>query len=189
TPRRASRTGKRRDAGGRRAAPARDRRRRRRCRREGCPARVEQRRLGLASGPASRLLRPRAVGPVRAPTGRYLGGCGQRRPKRRGPRVARRPHLGPGTDRNGRRARLSPRRCVGGGHETGFNPETPQCHGGRCNVARVETRGVNGAGLDLRTTWAARLPWRPALTLGYAFGTGDGGSGRGTDGAFRQTGL
>jgi len=76
-----------------------------------------------------------------------------------------------------------------GGHETAFNPETPQCHEGRCNVARVGARTVNGAGLDLRTTWAARLPWRPALTLAYAFGTGDAGSGHGTDRAFRQTGL
>ena len=57
---------------------------------------------------------------------------------------------------------------------------------------RVSSRGnhhVSGFAFDARGTWATRAPARPALTLGYAFGSGDSNAKHGTDTGFRQTGV
>ena len=54
-------------------------------------------------------------------------------------------------------------------------------------VSRRKHR-VSGWGFDSALSWEMALPWRPTLTFGYAFGSGDRKSGR-TDTAFRQTGL
>lgn len=50
-------------------------------------------------------------------------------------------------------------------------------------------RRLAGHGFDLGATYAAEAPLRPRLTLGYAWGSGDGRPGDGTNRAFRQTGL
>jgi hypothetical protein len=48
---------------------------------------------------------------------------------------------------------------------------------------------VRGWGLDLGVTWVpADIPL-PRITLGYAYGSGDGSPTSGSDGSFRQTGL
>jgi hypothetical protein len=48
---------------------------------------------------------------------------------------------------------------------------------------------VAGFAFDARATWATPAPARPALTLGYAFGSGDSNAKRGVDTGFRQTDL
>ncbi|TMB47781.1 MAG: hypothetical protein E6J55_00055, partial [Deltaproteobacteria bacterium] len=48
---------------------------------------------------------------------------------------------------------------------------------------------VGGFAIDARMTLESPLRWRPAFTLGYAFGSGDSNARRGEDTAFRQTGL
>ena len=48
---------------------------------------------------------------------------------------------------------------------------------------------VGGFAIDARTTLESPLRWRPAFTLGYAFGSGDSNARHGEDTAFRQTGL
>jgi alginate production protein len=59
----------------------------------------------------------------------------------------------------------------------------------------AHVRGDNGpsriraVGFDLGATYELDLPFEPALTLGYAFGSGDDDPSDGTDGNFRQTGL
>lgn len=50
-------------------------------------------------------------------------------------------------------------------------------------------RRLAGHGLDAGATVTAAAPLRPRLTLGYAWGSGDGRPGDGTNRAFRQTGL
>lgn len=59
---------------------------------------------------------------------------------------------------------------------------------GKNSVTSRRKHRVSGWGFDSALTWEMPLPWRPTLTLGYAFGSGDRKSGR-TDTAFRQTGL
>ena len=57
---------------------------------------------------------------------------------------------------------------------------------------RLASRGhhdVGGFAIDARTTLASPLRWRPAFTLGYAFGSGDSNARHGEDTGFRQTGL
>lgn len=48
---------------------------------------------------------------------------------------------------------------------------------------------VSGFGLDAGLSWQTALPGEPAFTLGYAYGSGDGDTGDGSDRNFRQTGL
>jgi hypothetical protein len=50
-------------------------------------------------------------------------------------------------------------------------------------------RDLSGWALIAEGAWETEWPRRPALTIGYAFGSGDGEPGRGTDRTFRQTGL
>jgi hypothetical protein len=50
-------------------------------------------------------------------------------------------------------------------------------------------RDILGWGLDAAVDMSLNAPWRPTLTLGYAFGSGDDDTSDGTDNAFRQTGL
>ncbi|MFY9270356.1 MAG: alginate export family protein [Candidatus Manganitrophaceae bacterium] len=47
---------------------------------------------------------------------------------------------------------------------------------------------IRGVGFDLGGTYSLKRPWRPSLTLGYAFGSG-GNPEEGGDRGFRQTGL
>ncbi len=51
------------------------------------------------------------------------------------------------------------------------------------------SRRISGWGVDLGATYEFQVPPKPALTLGFAFGTGDGNPNDGTDRTFRQTGL
>ncbi|MGH7832838.1 MAG: alginate export family protein [Candidatus Binatia bacterium] len=48
---------------------------------------------------------------------------------------------------------------------------------------------VRGWALDVGGRWASQLPGRPIFIMGYAFGSGDKNPERGSDRAFRQTGL
>lgn len=48
---------------------------------------------------------------------------------------------------------------------------------------------VSGFGVDAGVSWQSALPGTPAFTLGYAYGSGDGDTGDGSDRNFRQTGL
>jgi len=50
-------------------------------------------------------------------------------------------------------------------------------------------RDIRGYGVDVGMTWAAKRAWKPALTLGLAFGSGDDHLSDGVDGNFRQTDL
>jgi alginate production protein len=56
-------------------------------------------------------------------------------------------------------------------------------------VEERRTQDVAGWAIDVGLTWQANLPAHPALTLGYAVGSGDSRPESGTDHAFRQTGL
>ena len=56
--------------------------------------------------------------------------------------------------------------------------------GGRDGSTRI-----SGWGIDLGATYEWQIGPKPALTLGFAFGSGDGNPGDGTDRSFRQTGL
>ncbi len=53
-------------------------------------------------------------------------------------------------------------------------------------VEAAERRDVVGFATDLALTWETALPGRPSVSLGYAFGSGDGDP---QGDAFRQTGL
>ncbi|HXG31546.1 MAG TPA: alginate export family protein [Thermodesulfobacteriota bacterium] len=48
---------------------------------------------------------------------------------------------------------------------------------------------IRGFGFDIGANYAFDLPLEPSITLGYAFGTGDGDPDDGVDRSFRQTGL
>jgi alginate production protein len=48
---------------------------------------------------------------------------------------------------------------------------------------------ISGWGIDLGATYEWQVGPKPALTLGFAFGSGDRNPGDGTDRSFRQTGL
>jgi alginate production protein len=56
--------------------------------------------------------------------------------------------------------------------------------GGRDGSTRIR-----GWGIDLGATYEWQVRPKPALTLGFAFGSGDPNPGDGTDRSFRQTGL
>jgi alginate production protein len=56
--------------------------------------------------------------------------------------------------------------------------------GGRDGSTRIR-----GWGVDLGATYEFQVAPKPALTLGFAFGSGDRNPGDGTDRSFRQTGL
>jgi alginate production protein len=53
----------------------------------------------------------------------------------------------------------------------------------------AEDRDLRGFGFDLLGTWRFAAPLSPYLTLGYAFGSGDGDEESNHDNGFRQTGL
>jgi alginate production protein len=59
---------------------------------------------------------------------------------------------------------------------------------GKNSVASRRNRRISGWGFDSVLTWETPLPWRPSLSLGYAFGSGDRNAGR-EDTSFRQTDL
>ena len=61
--------------------------------------------------------------------------------------------------------------------------------GNREVVTSRTRRQVRGWALDLGARWQSQLPGEPLFTLGYAVGSGDKKSEKGTDRAFRQTGL
>lgn len=50
-------------------------------------------------------------------------------------------------------------------------------------------RDIEGSGFDAGATYEFKVPLRPAVTLGYASGSGDPDNTDGTDKNFRQTGL
>jgi len=54
-----------------------------------------------------------------------------------------------------------------------------------------ETGGedVGALGFDLGTTWYPKADWAPALTVGWAWGSGDKEPASGNNGTFRQTGF
>ena len=54
---------------------------------------------------------------------------------------------------------------------------------------RDGSRRIRGWGVDAGVTYRVDLPLRPALTVAYAFGSGESHSDGRIDGAFRQTGL
>jgi alginate production protein len=59
---------------------------------------------------------------------------------------------------------------------------------GKNSVASRRRQRISGWGFDSVLTWETRLPGRPSVSLGYAFGSGDRKSGRKVT-AFRQTDL
>src|SRR5206468_13128708 len=64
--------------------------------------------------------------------------------------------------------------------------ETDHFDAAHAIVSSRTTHHVSGFAFDARGTWATRAPARPALTLGYAFGSGDSNAKRGVDTGFRQ---
>jgi hypothetical protein len=56
-------------------------------------------------------------------------------------------------------------------------------------VTSRTNRRVQGWAIDLGLRWDSPLPGQPMFTLGYAVGSGDRSPERGSDRAFRQTGL
>ena len=56
-------------------------------------------------------------------------------------------------------------------------------------VTSRTNRRVRGWAIDLGLRWDSPLPGQPMFTLGYAVGSGDRSPERGSDRAFRQTGL
>jgi hypothetical protein len=61
--------------------------------------------------------------------------------------------------------------------------------GDRKRVIAREHHRVRGWAIDAGGRWASELPARPQFILGYAFGSGDKDPEKGSDHAFRQTGL
>ncbi len=61
--------------------------------------------------------------------------------------------------------------------------------GGGLQVSRHSVRKVRGWAFDGGVTWQTPFPGHPALTLGYAIGSGDEQPQGETDFSFRQTGL
>src|SRR6266581_7951780 len=76
-----------------------------------------------------------------------------------------------------------------GGHERLLNFKKDKQRKDRLRVSSLIERDVSGRGLDSGLSWKTELPWRPTLTLSYAFGSGDRTPERGPDRAFRQTGI
>lgn len=56
-------------------------------------------------------------------------------------------------------------------------------------AGREGSRKLSGWGIDLGATYEFQVAPKPALTLGFAFGSGDRSPADGTDRSFRQTGL
>jgi alginate production protein len=56
-------------------------------------------------------------------------------------------------------------------------------------AGREGSRKLSGWGIDLGATYEFQIAPKPALTLGFAFGSGDRSPDDGTDRSFRQTGL
>jgi len=56
-------------------------------------------------------------------------------------------------------------------------------------LGRDGSEKLRGFGVDVGATYAFDLPLEPAMTLGYAFGTGDDDLNDGVNQSFRQTGL
>ncbi len=56
-------------------------------------------------------------------------------------------------------------------------------------VDEIFEHPVEGWATDFGVTWESRLPWRPSVTLGYAYGSGEPTDNRREDTSFRQTGL
>ncbi|HKY07051.1 MAG TPA: alginate export family protein, partial [Candidatus Binatia bacterium] len=67
--------------------------------------------------------------------------------------------------------------------------EFDRASGNRQVVTSRQRRRVRGWALDLGVRWATTLPAEPLFILGYAIGSGDRRPEKGTDRAFRQTGL
>jgi hypothetical protein len=61
--------------------------------------------------------------------------------------------------------------------------------GNRQRVVSRTKRRVRGWAIDMGARWNSQLPGQPLLTLGYAMGSGDKNPEKGSDRAFRQTGL
>jgi hypothetical protein len=55
-------------------------------------------------------------------------------------------------------------------------------------IRNVDRQNVRGWAFDTQFNFALKAPLHPNITLGYAYGSGDGNGGN-TDNAFRQTGL
>ena len=75
------------------------------------------------------------------------------------------------------------------GHERLLNFKKDKQRQDHLRVSSLIERDVSGWGLDSGLSWKTELPWRPTLTLSYAFGSGDRTPERGPDRAFRQTGI
>lgn len=60
---------------------------------------------------------------------------------------------------------------------------------GLIQVASRQNQKVRGHAIDVGASLATRLPGKPAFTVGYARGSGDGNNADGVDHSFRQTGL
>jgi len=56
-------------------------------------------------------------------------------------------------------------------------------------ISSSTSHDVGGFAIDATGTWATKAPARPALGLGYAFGSGNSAAKHGRDSAFRQTDL
>lgn len=73
------------------------------------------------------------------------------------------------------------------GHEIRF--QFDEVDDTQSRVATRRQHAVYGWAVDAGVSWQSHRPWRPALTLGYAVGSGDSQPERGSDRDFRQTGL
>jgi len=67
--------------------------------------------------------------------------------------------------------------------------ELADAGGGFRRVISRKDQRVRGWAFDVGGRWASELPGLPMFTLGYALGSGDKDPDRGSDRAFRQTGL
>lgn len=67
--------------------------------------------------------------------------------------------------------------------------ELDNAPGDRLRVTSRTNRRVQGWAFDLGVRWNSPLPGEPLFTLGYAIGSGDKSPEKGSDRAYRQTGL
>lgn len=74
------------------------------------------------------------------------------------------------------------------GEETIIDFDTLDAAPSLSEVDEVDEFDVSGWGVDVGVTWDARRRFWPRVTLGYAWGSGDGSPGK-TDRTFRQTGI
>ena len=76
------------------------------------------------------------------------------------------------------------------GQETYFNITGDRRAGVRQLLRENKSHhDVRGWGIDLTATYEAKLPFKPRLTVGYAYGSGDNDLEQENDTGFRQTGL